>query len=342
MPSYTTYRLLFRGPVHLGRLGLEQAGVSESCPSDTLFSALLDTAADSGGPAQAEALLEPFLAGDPPWCISSAFPFAGEVAFYPRPLLALVSSEGDLHLRKWLKRLRYLSQGALALALQGKGLDAALSEPSCRLPSGGLVLPEEARSLKALPDSGAWASETRPHVTLDRISLAPSLYEVGQTWFARDCGLHFLVSWRDPSSRGQFEHLLTQLGHRGLGGERSRGFGAFDWQVGPETTWPQPTGLAMTISRYHPTGPELATGVLTGPGTAYLLEGVGGWLSAQGAAAERRRQLMFVAEGAIIRAGGSSTLGELVDVTPIPQGNTLPHRVYRYGYALTIGLQEAA
>ena len=348
MPTFASYRLRFSGPVHLGRLGLGGEEVRESCPSDTLFSALLDTAADLGGPPAAESLVAPFLAGDPPWLISSAFPFAGEVAFYPRPQLRFQGAEDDPKLGKWLKHLRYLSEGTMRLALAGKSLAPALARADCRLP-GALVTAEELPRLGKLPEHGAWHSEARPHVAVDRASQASALYSVGQTWFAPACGLHALMLCRDERQRPRFEELLTHLGHRGLGGERSRGLGGFQWVRGPQVGWTEAgppslhsgQALCLTLSRYHPSVAELEAGALQGDGVGYLLETVGGWMAARGGAAQRRRQITFLAEGSLFRAAALPPPGEVVEVTP-EHGNPLgapPHPVYRYGYALVIGVE---
>jgi len=344
MPTLASYRLHFLAPVHLGQLGMDEEEVFDFCPSDTLFAALVDTAADLYGPDGTRELLQAFIAGDPPWLISSAFPFVGAVAFYPRPMLPLAREEETTGQRKLLKRLRYLSEGAMRRLIEGKSLASALTKEESWLDNGALVLPEEAPLLPRARDGAAWKSEERPHVTLDRCSQASALYHVGQTRFAPEAGLQFLVLSRDENQRDTLEALLTHLGDRGLGGERSRGLGAFSWQHGPDVNWPDPGGLCLTLSRYHPSGAELRQGVLTGEGVSYRLETVGGWMAARGGAAQRRRKITFLVEGSVFRAPDRLPCGDVVDVAPTydnPLGRP-PHPVFRYGYALAIGIGEAA
>jgi len=81
MPALTVYRLTFPGGLHIGTRGvtLEESGVD--IPSDTLFAALVDACRRLSDPA---AFVEPFLQ-DAPFLLSSAFPFVGEVRFFPMP-----------------------------------------------------------------------------------------------------------------------------------------------------------------------------------------------------------------------------------------------------------------
>ncbi|MER3515193.1 MAG: hypothetical protein C4310_13070, partial [Chloroflexota bacterium] len=125
MPELIPYTLRFHSGLHLGTRGvnLEEAGVS--LPADTLFAALLDVWRRTGG--DAADLAAPFTAAppDPPFLLTSAFPYAGEVRFYPLPLnlTALFSAEILRQRSKDIKRIRYISEALLRKALRGERLD---------------------------------------------------------------------------------------------------------------------------------------------------------------------------------------------------------------------------
>jgi len=335
MRSLTGYRLFFRAPVHLGRVGLGREHVSEACPADTLFSALVEVVAETGGGKEVEAFLEPFLQGEPPWLISSAFPFAGEVAFFPRPQLRLSLEEGEVVAGKRLKGLRYVSWGVLRDLAAGR----PVSLEGTWLAGGALLGPEERALLPPLVEGGAWRVRERPHVAIDRVRSASALYHSGEAWFAPGCGLHLLVQWRQPGSQEGFERLLSLLADKGLGGERSRGLGTFRWERWKEISWLEPKGLGMLLSRYHPQPLELAEGALAGDGVSYLLEPVGGWARPLPGPAQRRRRVVLLQEGSIVRAV-REPMGGLVEVTPryAVEGAGPAHPIYRYGYALLLGL----
>lgn len=109
-------------------------------PSDTLFAALIDGWRRLGGdPA---AWLAPFLGDppDPPFALTSAFPFVGGVRFYPMPVdLRRLFAQAEAGKR--VKRIAYLSEGLLRRAerRETRRLAAAggRSEPKRREPATG-------------------------------------------------------------------------------------------------------------------------------------------------------------------------------------------------------------
>ena len=153
MPQLTSYALHFRGGLHIGTRGvtLEEAGVS--IPSDTLFSALLQSWMLVGG--DIEKFVAPFFKtpADAPFRLTSAFPFAGELRFYPMPLdLTRLFEAVSLEKRsKSLKKIRYFSEGLLQRALKGEKLDSWLfPEDEKDTHSKGLAL--QGGALWLLPD----------------------------------------------------------------------------------------------------------------------------------------------------------------------------------------------
>lgn len=334
------YKLKPKSAFHFGDRGLGVEGTAESFRSDSLFSALCYTCREAWGQGEVEDLL--FFCRDAsgaPFTVSSCFPYAGDVLFFPRAMLRLPLPE-DGPDRKLGKKVRYLSQTLFLQQLRGDTAIASAGECNTFQASRLLVHEDDLPGMPPGLDV-VWAKDEVPRVTLDRASGASSIFRSGRLVFAKDCGLFFLVNWRDESLREQFESALALLGDSGIGGERSAGHGQFEL-LGPEPfELPAPGGAkgAVTLSLYNPTVAELANGVLSHP-AAYDLVIRRGWMSSPGAGNRLRRNVRMIAEGSVLNAGCSMPLGQIVDVTP--EGN--PHPVFRSGLAFlvpaTVGVEN--
>lgn len=369
MPRLSTYRLHFHSGLHQGTssAGLEESEVG--LPSDTLFAALTHAWRHGGG--DVAAWCEEF-AQDPPALISSAFPFAGGVRFFPMPpRLEWLFERDTLQSRaKELKRIQFFSERLLCLALDGRRLDGHLfpadeyaePEQGVALQGGALWLARE--EVSALPEAmqlpagrryalrraSVWASQRVPRVTVGRRDNASTLFQVGRTSLAPGCGLWFGVQWRDrerpvgdTTLARAFELALAWLQDAGLGGERTAGYGAFTLEDGPDLDLPDaiPGAMAYLLSRYHPTAGDIDRGALAGEAVAYRLVAVGGFLRSPDAPAQLRRRLRLVAAGSLVRLA-AAVAGDIVDVRPQYPGHDFPHPVLRAGYALAAGLAPEA
>jgi CRISPR-associated protein Csm4 len=366
MMKLTPYSLRFPGGLHVGTRGinLEEAGIS--IPSDTLFAALLDALYRAGEDvsAFARAYLE-----DPPFLLTSAFPYAGSLRFYPVPPNSadLFSHKINAQYGKRLSRIRYMSEGLLGEAAKGDLNDWIFPESENQAHQKGITLQGNALWLKveeiqklpkefqrsekrlhSLPRLTVWKRARVPRVVLDRISSASSIFHVGKAEFARECGLWFGVAWRRPEAEysggsfaGAFEKALNVLKDDGLGGERTAGYGSFSYNENQPVSLEdaKPGQLAYLLSRYHPRPDEIAP-ALQDDQVAYRLVPVAGWLRSFEAAAQRRKRLFLVEEGSLVRAG-QGLMGDMVDVRPDYDGLPgIPHPVYRNGMALAIAWHE--
>lgn len=340
------------GGFHFGREGRELEASSESLPSDSLFAALIAAYVDIyGDPAP---FLAPWLQRQPPFRISSVLPYAGDVPLLPMPRLRVkFTAGGELGLRKQLKRLRYVSPRILAQLLAGEPMDNQWGPngPAVGLQDGVVWLHPDDRpalpppwnswSPEWLAEAHVWRQTVVPRVTVDRLTNSSTIYQAGRTVFAGGCGLWFLAEVSDWGD--WLAVLVEELGQRGLGGERSAGYGGFYVDTANPLPVPNLPPAAdaprvMTLARYHPSHDELAAGVL-GPGAAYELVRVGGWLSTPTGPAQRRRQVRMIEAGSVLKNRG--VLGQLVDVCPTyDQPGAPPHPIYRSGFALTVGVSD--
>jgi len=358
MAHWTIYRLEPKpgAGFHFGLRGLEQEDSAPHCPSDTLFAALVATLADLEGDAGVRAFTAPFQNGQPPFLLTSAFPCAGDLPLLPFPFIKVKLTEKRGQ-RKLLKRLRYVSPVIFRRILDRQSLDAYAGGGNENEDRRGLFLqggqvwiaaeeterlPQAWRELtpERLREQKMWQSKPVDRVTVDRVASASSIYRIGRTVYAPGCGLWFGVQWPsgpDSAAQEQLETLLYHLGDRGLGGERSVGYGQFTWEQATAFDLPEraPDGPALTLSRYLPRQEELPA-VLQGD-ASYRLAAVAGWLNAPGHKAQRRRQVRMLAEGSVFQTSGAGPWGRLADARPNGWDD---HPIWRYGYACPVGVKR--
>ncbi len=383
----TVYRLNFHSGFHIGIRGVNLEESGTHIPSDTIFAALVDAVARIGvdperfvapfprhipsGPP--EALSSPGGGSDPPFLLTSAFPFVGAVRFFPMPVpLDRWFQPSTLKERsKDLKRVRFVSEALFRRMLDGEQMDDWLfPENPQEEPEKGVALqgetfwltrdeckglPEHMRrdpqtgrpiSPRALRRHAAYRVTIVPRVTVDRVSSASEIYHTGRVSLSPACGLWLGILWKKPDAtvtdgltyHAVVRQALALLGDDGLGGERSVGYGAFSLEGGDAEKLSLPDPAAgkplWLLSRYHPRPEEV--GALTAPSAAYNLVSVGGWLRTWDGAAQRRQRLWLLAEGSVICPDGNGPWGDLTDVRPRytnPAGD-LPHPVWRYGVAI--------
>jgi CRISPR-associated protein Csm4 len=344
------FRLRPHSAFHFGVHGIDAEQSAEHCPSDTLYAALLITAAHHGEPFFAPAANhDDQQALDPPFLLSSCFPYVGEVPLLPCPRVRLPLSDVEGHSKR-VKKLAYVSPTIFAHIVAASGtddtsLDAYL--PTEGQPGKGSLYMQDkvwiAHTDGQVPDAPFWKVETIPHVTVDRLRDSSAYYQVGQVFFAPACGLYVLCQERTTGAAAALYDLLQWLGDRGLGGRRSYGLGQFTVEEPthlslPAVAHPQ---RAVLLSRYRPAPAELTDGVL-GEQASYNLIQVSGWLQSDApqTTAQRRRTVRLLSEGSVIQAlpDGRLPVGTVCNVAPVAADRAFPHPVWRYGLALGIGI----
>lgn len=332
-------KLYFRSALHLGAdvsgIGLEDSRFIAH--SDTLFSCLINSYAElhSGDSSAVEKLLEPFREGEPPFRVSSAFPFQmrTEAATYylPKPLvdppLFYDSMEGQ-----WAKQV----YGKLVRNTQLVQIDTFKN-----------WLEGEEADLDGLETqniSSFCIREIRPQHTRDRLTDATTIYHTGLVHFHGRSGLYFLVELNNKSllNWGAFRVMLSRAGMNGLGGRRSHGNGVFN--VNDDTiskldqSWrelfdlPKQNGF-INLSLYLP---EPETVDKLDP-VAYQLVPRRGWCYSSVTPRQmKRKTVMMVGEGSVFR---NELKGTLADVTPEKSEQSdgfTAHKLYRYGLPISL------
>lgn len=300
-------KLRFRAPLHVGSSTVGEEDTYDYVPSDTLFSGLCHAYLQLSGREALEALLGRFLE-DPPFLVSSAFPFFGDTLFlpYPRVPPSPRVEEGESGAKKRLKEVPWLSLEDFSQALRGEDVREA----------GGAE--------RALPQK-----ELLPRVALDRSSNNSSIYYVRRAVFPANGGLWALLDVKDGSLKGELLGALRLLGDMGLGGERTMGCGHFEpgFEDLPQTLAGHLEGPApyVALSRISPSPEDF------GSVDRYNLVESKGWMLSPTGVQRKRKSLWFFAEGSSF---SERVRGRLVDVTPEYGPD---HRVYRYGFGLYLG-----
>lgn len=333
------YRIVPRAPFHFGERGIGQEETAELPHSDTLFAALVSAWRLMYGPGEFERLVAGCTRfdGAPPFRLSSALPYIGDVYFLPRPAIPLEGPEGD---RKQGKKVAYLSWRQAGDLINSDVPQCV--QPGDTLKSGQLWLhPQEKAAVKQVfgsedlsqvcPWSPA-AAEAMARVTVDRVNSASALYYQGMVHFADGCGFYLLADVADEVYRKPLEDGLHFLSEQGLGGRRSVGLGQFALEDGGERTLGVPEGehnYYWLLSLYHPTADEVTQERVL-EDARYTLVTRRGWIYSPDDASQRRRAIRMLAEGSLLNR---PAIGDVVDVRPAAG---FPHPVWRCGLALTI------
>ena len=368
METYTVYRLTFKTQLHLGRtsgpaqegsFGLEKTVIY--IPADTLFSAICQTWSTFYDTQSLTVFLNGYAEDNAvlPFALTSAFPYADNVYFLPKPLPLRESKDTpekvNAEAKKKIKKLQFVSGSLFQYIISGH-LPYFSGEESITINATEICsmnsekvwgTTEERDQLKELLTDNdreksddntpvIWKTATRPRVSIDRQTDESSIWHVETVQFNTGCGLWFAAQFDSDETKHKIETLLRVLGGTGIGGERNAGYGMFDFT---EATLEMPTPEAgsqfVTLSPICPKSPEQLAQLLKGD-IAYTLNPLKGWVSTTGTASLRKQVNMF-AEGSVLHAS-ETQIGRLVDLRP----DNWEHPVYRYGYAWQVGTKGAS
>jgi len=355
-----------RSAFHLGERGIGLEETSLILHSDTLYSALCAVWEMLYG----EEVLTPELlppngeahSWQPPFLLSSAFPFAGSVRFSPKPFLPRPIEEGQevdetqRRQRAKLKDVEFVSETIFVSLLSGERLLPSSEEEL--LHDGTLwVSREEGEQLhqdfgirpsSSLVKERFWTVKKVPRVTLDVQTGASNIWHFGRVIFRKAesgnakayAGYHFLVRYLNEHIAERFRAAVRLLGDVGIGGDRSSGHGLFKPHFAPPPAFTEPAdaNAFIALSLTFPKPNEVAP--LLGDACRYRWLARGGWIGGMVPTSLRRRTVRMLAEGALLTGDPKRVWGQAVDVTP-QDANALglTHRVYRFGFAFPMGVR---
>jgi CRISPR-associated protein Csm4 len=190
-----------RGPFHIGERENWREGSKIYIPSDTIFSALCHCYLLLNG--EVDSLLKGFIDGNPPFLISSAFPYWQQSYFFLVP-------KNQIPKEKELKKIQFIDLNGLQRLLCGKRLDDIKGE------------------IKTIPPF-PWEMEDVPRVGLSRWTNHPgeNFFHFGQVTYQSDAGLFLLIDFKDSSLKRKLLATFNLLAHEGIGGDRTSGKGLF-------------------------------------------------------------------------------------------------------------------
>ncbi len=349
MPRLVTYWLRFRSPLHIGERGVGLEVSRTHIPADTLFGAICSLWRELYGAAALHRdVLDWFTEGGPdaePFFLTSAFPYAGDVRFFPKPLGRLPNvalADGD---EKAFKRVRFVSERIFTATVMGGPV--AFQKQNCI--NGGIawVTEEEKDRLARWTDDmsgdiALWKVAVVPRVTLDRLTAASEIWHFGEVLFAHEAGLWFAIEFNREHGEElmrRFEAVLRALGDTGIGGERGAGCGLFDVDGPTDEALPHVSEASRFVT-LSPVCPKDVVELerLTGDGAAYELMPRRGWVTSPEAGNLRRKMVWMFAEGSVLTGPSVPRAGCLVNVKP----DVCPHDVWRYGFSFPVGLATTA
>lgn len=264
------FKLRFQSALHVDSKGSGNPEVSDDfIRSDTLSAALcLSWAAihrDAG----------PGFFKEPPFTVSSAFPYIGDTLLFPMPAWRIWRDISDDAKRKSLKKIRWVSRGIFNRLLSGKQVDP---EETHVLPGGAALFREETGDSPEFKNAPSWAVSERQRVLVDRLGLATDggLFFFALQFFAPWAGLWFLANGSQETLE-KLRGALAFLGDTGIGADRNSGLGHF--QVVTDTAYDLPKaqgGGFVSLSLFNP-GETDAMERLTRK-TAYGITTRAGWI----------------------------------------------------------------
>ncbi|MGE5341732.1 MAG: type III-A CRISPR-associated RAMP protein Csm4 [Candidatus Omnitrophota bacterium] len=313
------YKLRFTSPLHLcaGHGGYEQT--FHYLHSDTLFSAIIsnwnhlyDDSIDS--------LIQTL-----PFRISSAFPFAANDYYFPKPLkpLSLGFDQNDYKTIKNLTKVKFVEKDLFEKILNNEARDISFSETR--------------RFMGLKKDvSDCFMEQEISRNAIDRVTGATDIFYFSEIVFREDSGLFFMASFKDNGIRKQFEAVLRFLGDQGIGGDRNVGKGFFEVDVVEDFNIQQPENpdSILNLSLYHPLKEEIDNHLLQN--SSYDIIKRRGWVTMPGYQTLRKKSLNMFIEGSIFLNLNRADYGDIPVVGEKKEG-LLDFNLYRYGKGFFVG-----
>jgi CRISPR-associated protein Csm4 len=303
------YKLRFEAPLHVDGRGTAYYERAEHfIRSDTLSAAISSNWLQLF-PADASII------ANPPWLVSSLFPYFRDLLFLPRPIASRAISSDPEHAKK-IKKLQWLELSIWKSVAEGapdwhRGIESG---------EGGVA------SRQSLPV--LWLEEGKPRIAVDRGNNGAAegrIFHFSRVHYRQDAGLYFFARFENDAVREKFEAALRLLGDCGIGSDRNCGHGRFCFRS-EKTTMPNPARpVCLSLCSPDPET-DMEDGWLDD--AAYDLVRRGGWI---GGSSWRKASLRMFVEGSQFPR---CLNGRMVDVGRHPVHG---HPVWRDGRAFMVG-----
>ncbi len=326
---------------HFGEKGIGIEEVSPYPHSDTIFSAMCFSHLQLYGQEELEMLLCNFITRNPPFLLSSVFPFYGEdspkIFLFPKP--HIIPMDIDHEGGSWdkLKKASYISKTVFEDCLVNgvESILRGLSDGNLCL-KGETILDESEASL--LKVEKLYEKRQSPRNTIKRLKPTSTIYYIGATSYTNS-GMYLLMNTTEEYI-GRIDNVLNLLRDEGIGGERTLGYGRFDFfREKLEMIEADESEAFVTLSLYHPTEDEVKIFAANVRLLRYkLLTRDGFALSPMIKGGKRKRRVRMMLEGSVFpRIEGRSLYGGFPKV--LSKDKTGSHAVYRYGYAFPLAIK---
>ncbi|MBA7539429.1 CRISPR system Cms protein Csm4 [subsurface metagenome] len=359
MGTHSLIKLALKTPLHFGEL-MDMEHTEVIMHSDSIFSALCYTSDRFLGKEAYKSFIEPFLKDNPPFLISSAFPYY-EISenqtlyFFPKPLLFKEFVDKHPQNIKIFKKIQFVSKDIFNAYLIGD--DSFLEEQfqrndgtikSDNLIQGNLIwLSENERGLVPILKN-IWKIQRNPRICINRKTKETTIFHYSRVYFHKNSGLYILIKNKDQANETNLFNplfkLFRYLGDTGIGGEKSLGNGQFEFKIESNNepftiTLNDDSGQSnqfLNLSLYLPKESEINAGIID-QNSFYQVINRRGWISGS---SFLRKSINMLIEGSILNGSGKSNLGKLENLTPKILKNTNPnYTIHRYGYCYPINFK---
>lgn len=304
--EFSICKLKPKSSFHLGERENFLEGTDVIIHSDTLFSAFCNGYLLLYGKTKLEELLQRFLTNNPPFLISSAFPFWKSKLYFPIPY-------NQIPKEKKIKKILFIEKEGFEKLLDGEKIE------------------EVAENFKTIPDINAkeeekrtpWQIITTPRVGLSRLNNHPGdrYFHFGEVFYKENSGLFFLLDFKDDSLKKEFDAVFRLLGDEGIGGDRTVGKGFYEPEFGQININLPDCESVITLSLYSPSESELFD---IKDGYYEIIERKG-YIYSPYNQSLRRKSIRMFKEGSVFK---TKKKGRIVDITPEIFNF---HKIYRYG-----------
>ncbi|MGB9866204.1 type III-A CRISPR-associated RAMP protein Csm4 [Fervidobacterium gondwanense] len=307
-------KLKLKGPLHIGYLDGVFEVSEATIHADTIFGGLINGYNLLFGEQKTNDLIEKIKESNSELLISSAFFYVGNKYFLPRPKGETFGLEDKIQQVKKIKKIKFVEETILTES-------KSVGEENLSLP---FLLADKAQ--KELEEF--YIILKRPRVMVARNYAESNIFYFSEVHFKEDSGLWFYLKVSDDIEK-EILAALKLLSDEGIGGDRTYGFGQFDYDLIP-ISLPEHGENYLLLSPYIPDSEDYEENSkeITKFAKAYELRYRTGYI--HNSDKKAKRVTMF-AEGSIFT---KPVKGKILDVTP--DNFEYDYRVYRYGKAFLL------